>query len=305
MVNENLKKIYEDYSQVIFAMQIVKEENNQNYLCGAGTCFLLGKYLITNYHVLEPILGELDKNIYSLWLYDSKSIVNSLHYTFSSELVKKGLTEYMSDSKNNDYIILDLDFAVYPNENLEYYEQEINGEKTTFHKPISGKENEFIEFQIGESFNAYIGQKVVFLGYPFGKTNLSMHTGIISSIYERNGVKVFQIDGSVNNGNSGGPLIDVDTGNIIGIISRKEDGLNQLFDDLKTSIKSSLSVLNQPTNGAVTICGINPVEGLKVSFSSLDALVNQIERSANVGIGYAFSMDKIKKDIEYLKEQKL
>lgn len=302
---QDLKKLYEDYSQIVFSIKIVKKENDNIYLCGSGTCFLVGKYLITNYHVLEPILDRLKEDKYLIHLYDKKSIVNAKCYPISTEKIERGLTDYRSDANNNDYIILDLDIGVYLNENLEFFEQEINGKSEITWKPISGKENKYIEFDIGNSSDVYIGQRVVFFGYTFDKINLSMHTGIISSVYERNCIKVFQIDGSVNNGNSGGPLIDVETGKIIGIISRKENGLNQLFDDLKASIKSSLNILNQPTNGFVTINGINPLEAQKVCFANLNDLVTQIERSTNVGIGYAFSMDKIKQDIEYLKKQKI
>ena len=310
MKNEQLKKLYKDYSDVVFSLQIFKKENNNNVICGSGTCFLVGKYLITNYHVLEPILGNLEKNQYFIVLYgatakdveveesNGQKVVQTYGaYSFSSEELKLGLTDCRSNDANNDYIILDLGIWACSNIPVSFGKIDKIFKNSN---PLPIKNLKVIEFKIGDSSDVYIGQQVVFFGYPFGKRNLSMHTGIISSIYDKNGIKVFQIDGSVNNGNSGGPLIDIETGEIIGLISRKEDGLNQLFDDLKKTIKLNVATLSQPYSQGVRLNGIDTNRALNISFKNLDSLVNQIERSANVGIGYAFSMDKIKEDINFL-----
>ena len=52
-----------------------------------------------------------------------------------------------------------------------------------------------------------IGTTIALLGFQFDQSNLSIHTGILSSKYIRAGVNYLQLDASVNNGNSGGPLI--------------------------------------------------------------------------------------------------
>lgn len=66
---------------------------------------------------------------------------------------------------------------------------------------------------LGEFDSAEEGDEVYFCGYPFDTYNHVTHLGMISSKYiyqdERISVEpnVFQIDSSINRGNSGGPLI--------------------------------------------------------------------------------------------------
>ncbi|MCI1007794.1 trypsin-like peptidase domain-containing protein [Pseudomonas oryzihabitans] len=68
-----------------------------------------------------------------------------------------------------------------------------------------------------------VGATVCYLGYPYGQQGL--HTlkasqGIVSSkVISTNGTNQFQIDAMIHEGNSGGPLIDVNTNQIIGLIN--------------------------------------------------------------------------------------
>lgn len=70
-----------------------------------------------------------------------------------------------------------------------------------------------------------VGRKVVLFGYQFEQPNLSMHVGYISSQYQKAGVHYLQLDSSVNHGNSGGPLIEAASGQVVGIVTRKATGL--------------------------------------------------------------------------------
>lgn len=67
--------------------------------------------------------------------------------------------------------------------------------------------------------NVTVGMPVVFPGYPFEWTSLTAHQGIISGItIDESGTKNYSIDGSVNGGNSGGPLLSKE-GELIGIVN--------------------------------------------------------------------------------------
>lgn len=80
--------------------------------------------------------------------------------------------------------------------------------------------------------NIDVGSDVYYLGFPFinfGFHNLSMSKTIISSkIILRDGRKQYQIDTLLHEGNSGGPLIDMQTNKIIGIISGTFDPLKNI-----------------------------------------------------------------------------
>lgn len=76
--------------------------------------------------------------------------------------------------------------------------------------------------QLGSSDNLLVGQRVYAFGNPFGWDG-TMSTGIISSLNRtlpsrrhRTMKSIIQIDGSLNKGNSGGPLLD-SSGRLIGM----------------------------------------------------------------------------------------
>lgn len=75
----------------------------------------------------------------------------------------------------------------------------------------------------GEPERMEVGSSIICLGYPFGQFGqhtLKMTSGIISSkILTEEGTKQFQLDAMIHDGNSGGPVIDAKTGQIIGIVS--------------------------------------------------------------------------------------
>ena len=145
-----------------------------------------------------------------------------------------------------------------------------------------------------------VGQKIAFMGYPFGMFNLTCHIGYISSIYTKNDVLIYQIDGSVNGGNSGGPLISLDTGNVIGIVTRAQTGLiEKQFDNLIQTLQSNQQALSKAKT-IMKIGGFDPVQGFIASQAAMDVIAKNIKRSANVGIGFAFSSQYVYEKIQNL-----
>lgn len=84
---------------------------------------------------------------------------------------------------------------------------------------ISGsKPFPFVKF--GDSTRARVGDWVIAIGNPFGLGG-TVTSGIISAVYRNTGTggaydRYLQTDASINRGNSGGPMFDLD-GNVIGI----------------------------------------------------------------------------------------
>jgi len=144
-----------------------------------------------------------------------------------------------------------------------------------------------------------IGKSVYYLGFPLLKDNLMITSGTIASKFIRNSVKYLQINSNVNNGNSGGPLFDFDSDMIIGIVTRKNTGLSNRFDLLKKSFKTNIEEIKKANQGVqVNFGGMDPFESMKVVQNQFNDLCDEILRSSNVGIGYAFELDQIKMDLE-------
>lgn len=75
----------------------------------------------------------------------------------------------------------------------------------------------------GDENKVLVGSTVGYLGFPFGQSGLhtlKVSQSIISSkMISKSGTKQFQLDAMVHEGNSGGPLIDLASNQIIGVIS--------------------------------------------------------------------------------------
>lgn len=261
------KEIWANYHASICSIKFLDVTNNR---ISSGTGFKVDNYLITNNHVIQiPNATFVDivfvKN-------DGHSINSSKRFSiieFKSNLVD-GLPE-----SSWDFAIFKLDceeFNIIPSLTLS--------KQTTFD----------------------IASEVSVIGFQFDNENLSIKSGIISSYYNRNSVDYLEIDCSVNQGNSGGPLICNDTGEVIGVVTRKNTGLSRLFDVFHKQIndmvdrsyiithdqdyrrKNKIDIGVHNTNVAMYNVGIK-----------LRAIAQEIKRSSNVGIGYAYQLTEISK----------
>ena len=139
------------------------------------------------------------------------------------------------------------------------------------------------------------------MGFQFDQPNLSLHSGILSSRFTNVDVKYLQLDASVNQGNSGGPLIDPKTSEVIGIITRKMTGLTKQFDELLKSFSENIRVLEEAKKGgSIEMFGIDPIDFFKVSQIQMAKISVEIRRSANVGVGYAYELEKVRTSLNSL-----
>jgi S1-C subfamily serine protease len=142
-----------------------------------------------------------------------------------------------------------------------------------------------------------IGDQIAILGFPFEHQNLTVHTGVISSFYQSNLAQVVQLDASINSGNSGGPVIDPRNGAVFGIVTRKATGLTATFDHLRRALDQNIQ-LAQHAVGMMQMGSFDPAQGFIAGQSQIIATLAEIERQANVGIGYAISTEHIMADVQ-------
>ena len=109
------------------------------------------------------------------------------------------------------------------------------------------------------------GMPVLFSGYPLSLDALTTHQGILSAITtDAVGVTTYLIDGTVNAGNSGCPLMNVQ-GEILGVVNAKRRERSDLLNKVE-----AMSL------GAISLHGIDLVE-------IYQALISNVQ----LGIGYA------------------
>jgi S1-C subfamily serine protease len=238
----------------------------------SGTGFMVNGYLVTNYHVAYQAPPN---SVVILRTYDSNSqiLLDGIQLTHENFL-KTSVTA--SDDRGYDYAVFDL--------------PELR-KKTLYN------------FSLGNPNLKRMGDSILFLGYPFEQLNLTCHTGIISSLYKDTNIDIIQVDASVNVSNSGGPLIDPNTSEVIGIITRKITGLTKTFEELRLIIEENIKFLAQNTQVSVQLGNLNPIQATIHNQYQILHLTHEIERSANVGIGHAFSIKELKNDNIFYAEE--
>ena len=138
-----------------------------------------------------------------------------------------------------------------------------------------------------------VGTQVIVFGYPYNSHVLTSHVGYVSAAYSEETAEVLQLDASVNPSNSGGPVVNATTGEVIGYVTRAQTGLLRDFDNLIAALESNVTALSAPVGASISIGGLDPRQAFLVTMNALGQLALNMRRSANVGIGYAFSAKHI------------
>lgn len=230
----------------------------------SGTGFLTKEHLLTNHHVFRGPCGATVR--LSSQATKSENSLRSVDVTPAewSESFKSG-----SPENNHDFAILSVAALKMPGAH---------------------------EFSLQAPEGTRVGDPIAILGFPFGCANLVCHLGIVSSMYMKNGVNILQLDASVNVSNSGGPLLDLATGHVIGIVTRKAHGLTAQLKELKKITTANKAMADNLSLGPKPEAGISMGHSFKESCDAQVTLIKEIERSANVGIGYAFSIERVLAD---------
>lgn len=258
----NISEIFEQSKSAVIHINFVKSGQR----IASGSAFVVNDLVVTNNHVFS---GPRDCDVIIRFADSDPSNINDglvLSYADFSRRLKSG-----SDANNYDFAVLDI-------------------------PEVIEKVNHSLSF--GDPDDISIGQQIVFLGYPFEHLNLTCHTGIVSSKFLSGPASILQLDASVNHSNSGGPLLDASNGHVLGIITRKATGLSTMFQELLQSFEQNIKVFqaSRSSGASVNLAGVDPIAALEASQRQMQRVALEIERSANVGIGYAFSIEHISLD---------
>lgn len=138
-----------------------------------------------------------------------------------------------------------------------------------------------------------IGQAIATLGFQLEKNYLCIKSGIISSSFEsENGLKHYQVDSNIKQGNSGSPLINVDTCEVVGIIGHKLASITQSHKRMKQIINNNLAILKK-SQGKFNVEEIDPIQVLIANQNQIKYITNEIYKTATMSIGYALNISYV------------
>lgn len=132
------------------------------------------------------------------------------------------------------------------------------------------------------------GTEVIFSGFPHGIPHLLVQRAVISG---QIGKDVFYMDGSVNGGNSGGPIVDISDGNVTGIVTQRRFLGAQDLGELRAAAGKLRHHCQQIAGrGGVQIMGID-FGGFSSLMAEAMLLIQEVlEANANTGIGIGYSI---------------
>lgn len=151
-----------------------------------------------------------------------------------------------------------------------------------------------------ERWNYPIGMSIAVLGFDGNIQNLAIKTGIISSAYaNKQGVRYLQIDSITCYGNSGSPVIDPQTMQVVAIVSRRKTPAAKSYQDLMGYINTNLEELRKIENRFM-LGDIDPIQVLIANQNQIKLLANNIYKHIATGTSQAVMLDHI---ITYFNEK--
>lgn len=130
-----------------------------------------------------------------------------------------------------------------------------------------------------------IGRSVIFAGWPRGVRRLAVFPGMVSDfgddLISKPRCEMIQLAGMINNGNSGGPLLDASEGHVLGVVTAKYVPLLAEIDELTKSLKQIPQV---PSD-----VGIGNVDFAKFVNLTIQSMwqIGAVLRLVQVGTGWA------------------
>jgi hypothetical protein len=142
----------------------------------------------------------------------------------------------------------------------------------------------------------YRGMKVCFAGFPHRENVLLVQVAYVSGFLGDYG---FYLDGSLNPGNSGGPIIDVSDKKVIGIVTFKRFVCKKELEDVEKQIKFIHQHFQKLGGKAgVIISGIDFGEFAQFMSKALEILKYTLVMNANTGIGAGYRIDFVMKKLK-------
>ncbi|HEX2395578.1 MAG TPA: serine protease, partial [Bacteroidales bacterium] len=139
---------------------------------------------------------------------------------------------------------------------------------TSFDKEVTGFSllsladlsfNEIPSLSLAVNRHIHIGQAVALVGFQYDNPYLTIKSGIISTVIHRNGNRYLQFDGSTIWGNSGSPLIDLKTNEVLGVIGYKLDRKNKSYEKMMEISNSNIKMLEKAL-GEFEVSGVDPIQ---------------------------------------------
>jgi Trypsin-like peptidase domain len=141
--------------------------------------------------------------------------------------------------------------------------------------------------------NNAIGKNVVIINYQFDQDNLAVNAGMISSYYiDEKKLSYLQFHGTIKAGISGSPVLDVETGVVIGVVTNRLLSMVKSYKELMRITNTNLQMLGE-VEGKWQIDNIDLVQVLIANQNQIKQITKQFMNGMSIKVGFALEVSQI------------
>jgi hypothetical protein len=159
--------------------------------------------------------------------------------------------------------------------------------------------------QLSSNKKFKVGSPIAIIGHQMEHNNIAIKTGIVSSFCKQNGIKYIQFDAAMDRGNSGSPLIDVESGEVVGIVGQRLASLLDNYKRMIQIINNNLALLKE-AEGKINMIDIDPIQVLIANQNQIKHIAQEFFKTASIVYGFALDISLISEyfDIAELEKDK-
>lgn len=139
-----------------------------------------------------------------------------------------------------------------------------------------------------------IGMSIAILGFHGDQDNMSLKAGTISSFIKmENGKQYIQFDAAIKQGNSGSPVINIESGKVIGVVGYRLSSFARSYEAFKNIIDENLRLLKK-SEGKMNIMDIDPIQVLIANQNQLKQISKEFYKTSMMSYGFAHEVFSLK-----------
>jgi len=143
--------------------------------------------------------------------------------------------------------------------------------------------------KLAKSRQRNIGDQVALIGFRCDHENLSIMSGIISSVYYNNNQRLVEVDSTVRQGCAGSPVIHAESHEVIGIVGFRLVTLHRSHNQMMKIINDNLKTLKE-VEGKISIQDIDPIQVLIANQNQIKHMVLQFFRLTDIRTAIAYDV---------------
>jgi hypothetical protein len=152
--------------------------------------------------------------------------------------------------------------------------------------------DEIPSLQLSNFKKLKVGSPIAIIGHQMEHNNIAIKTGIVSSFSKQNGIKYIQFDAAMDRGNSGSPLIEVESGEVIGVVGQRLANLLDSYKKMIQIINNNLILLKE-AEGKINMIDIDPIQVLIANQNQIKHIAQEFFKTASIVYGFALDINQI------------